>query len=283
MRHWVIAGALIATVGAASSAAQPQPVEIAFSAGRVTLSAANAPVADVLTAWARTGHAEVTGAEYLGARRISIRLTDANEAGALQAIIGSPAWYSTVMRESPEASDSIFRRIVILPAALAAATAAPPEPEKLYSYSQDPDAEMRAAAQLLTLPPPPPDVKRRPANVEPESFYQYDSVPSVATDLPGGSAPPAAPATAKPLPQAAIPEVLYSYTPTPELREPVVASNVIPPTPALVPEAVYTYDPTPAVSAPAQPAELVVPNIPMFEGWIGLRLPGRPIRYVLGS
>src|SRR5262245_44614020 len=155
--------------GSAASALQVQPVEIAFAAGHVTLSATDAPVADVLAAWTRTGHAEVTGVEYLGARRISIRLTYANEADALRAIIGSPGWYSAVLRESPAPSESTFQRIVIKPDAMAAAASDTAVPETRYSYDSDPEAG-KAAAALAALPAT-PGVKRRPAGVEPEAFY----------------------------------------------------------------------------------------------------------------
>jgi len=89
LRSLIFAGALLAA-GSGAFGLPVQPVEIAFSAGRVTLSAADAPVADVLAAWARTGHTDLVGAEFLGARRISIRLTNTNEADALATIVGAP-------------------------------------------------------------------------------------------------------------------------------------------------------------------------------------------------
>jgi hypothetical protein len=77
--------------------------------------------------------------------------------------------------------------------------------------------------------------------------------------------------------------VIYSYWSPPEPAEPVVASAIIPPTPELVPEARYTYDTIAEGPVSTGPAGLVVPNLPVFEGWVGLRLPGRVIRYVSGS
>jgi hypothetical protein len=272
VRSWILAGALIATAHVAS-ARQAQPVEIAVSAGRVTLSAADVPVADVLAAWTRAGHAQLTGAEYLGARRITIHITDADEGSALQAIVGSPGWYTTVARQAPAASDSIFQRIAILPAALVAANpSTAPEPEKLYAYTQVPEPEGRV--QEAAPPAPLPEGPKRPPNVEPEAFYHYDAeLPNANGEATLTTAP------GQPLPQAAVPEEVYSYTATPEPREPVVASNVIPPPPTVEPEVRFAYTPTPEPPS-LVPRELVVPSLPMFEGWTGLRLPGRVIRYI---
>jgi hypothetical protein len=268
VRSWIFAGALIATASVAS-ARQTAPVQIAFSTGRVTLSATDAPVADVLAAWARAGHAQVAGAEYLGARRITIHLADTSEAGALQAIIGSPGWYATVARESPSASDSIFQRIVILPAALTAGhPSAAPEPEQLYAYTPVPEIRQPLAEATPSAAQP-----KRPANVEPEAFYHYDAdLPNASGEASLSSAP------GQPLAQAAVPEAIYTYTATPEPREPAVASTAVPPPQTVEPEARFTYTDTPPAVL-MTPMELVVPNLPVFEGWTGLRLPGRMIRY----
>jgi len=276
LRSWVLATALIATGGAASALQMP-PVEIAFAAGRVTVSAADAPLADVLAAWARAGHTDVTGAEYLGARRISIRLTNASEADALRAIIGSPDWYTTVARDSTPTTESIFQRIVIQPSALTVTRGdAVAAPELRYSYYSDPNTDALAAAQAAV--PSSPPVSPRPANVEPESFYHYDPV---QPDAPEAVASAIAPARLlPPLPLSATPEEIYTYSPTPEVREPSVSSAAIPPPPAAEPEVRFTYDATPQEPPHLYPTRLVVPNLPAFQGWIGLRLPGRVIRYV---
>jgi hypothetical protein len=194
MKLWVLAAlATIGTCGAAF-ALQPPALEIAFSAGRVSVSAIDLPVADVLVAWARTGHTDLTGTEYLGARR----------------------------------------------------------------------------------------VERRPANVDPESFYHYSTA---AADPPDALKPLLTPPeiSREPLHRTldVTPEVLYTYSPTPQPAEPSVTSSILPPTPALDPEVRYTYDPIASDMPPYMLSRTnPIPNIPMFEGWTGLRLPGRVIRYV---
>jgi hypothetical protein len=283
MKPWVLAVAVFIGSCGAAIARQGAPVQIAFSGGRVSVSAPDAPVADVLAAWARAGHTEVTGAEHLGARRISIRLTNTAEADALRAIIGSPGWSTTVARDTTSAPESTFLRIVILPAAAAAASASSGDiPETRYAYLSDPEADARAAAMAAL--PSAPNVKRRPPDVEPEAFYQYSAAaPDPPEALKALLTPPEI--SRQPLHPTlgVIPEVLYTYSPTPEPADPGVTSTRIPPTPDLVPEARYTYDPTPEIPAYMLPKGLVVPNIPAIEGWAGLQLPGRPIRYVLSN
>jgi hypothetical protein len=173
VKSWVLAVVLMGYGSAA--AALPPPVQIAFSAGRVSVAVADAPVADVLAAWARIGNCELTGAEYLGARRMSLHLTNVAEADALRAIVGAASWYSTVVRDTPEALQSTFQRIAVLPAAAtAAAGSRAPAPETRYSYSSDPDADAAAMAQFAQLAAPqPPQSAKRPADVEPEAFYRY--------------------------------------------------------------------------------------------------------------
>jgi hypothetical protein len=284
VKPWVLAVVAVIGSGSAAAALQDPPVQVVVSAGRVSVSATDALVADVLTAWARAGDFEVRGADHLGARRISIRLTNSDESATLSAIVGSPGWYTTVARDTPlSASESTFRRIVILPAAAAAARASSADiPESRYVYASDPEADARAAAMFAL--PPAPDVKRRPPDVLPESFYKYDDpAPDPPDALKALLTPPEI--SREPLHPTlgVIPEVLYTYSPTPQPADPGVTSAIIPPTPDLVPEARYTYDPTPEIPAYMLPKGLVVPNIPVFEGWTGLRLPGRTIRYVLPS
>jgi len=298
VKSWVLASALIGYGSAAAAlplqqqAQQPAPVEIAFSAGHVSLLASDTPVAELLAAWAREGHVELAGVEYLGARRITLRLTNAAEADALRAIVGSVGWYFTVSRDTPAAAESAFQRIVIRPEAATAASASKTvDPERRYSYYSDPDADAAAMALVAQAAAAPRPANVRPANVEPEAFYKYDpAVPADAPD-PMGILPPPGFTTRQPvrLSLGVDPEVLYTYTGAPpEPPEPVISSSIIPPTPALDPEVRYTYDtlPTelPASMLPPTTDSDGMPVIRVFDGLDNLpRLPGRVIRYVTGG
>ena len=287
MRPWVLAIVVMAS-GSAVSALPGPSVEIAFSAGRVSVSASDAPVVDVLTAWGKAGHAELAGAPYLGARRITLHLTDAAESDALLAIVGSAGWYSTVARDTPSASESIFQRIAILPAAVTAAVGSQSAaPETLHTYSSDAemDAAAVAAVEAAARIRPDPAMPRRPADVAPEAFYQYST-----PDLPEWiqREPPVNRQPLR-LTLGVDPEVLYTYSATTQPVEPLPSSSLfIPDPPALEPEQRYSYEPTPEVpglTAPKRPSGDAdgVPEILVFEGFAGLRLPGRVIRYVSGS
>jgi len=183
-----------------------------------------------------------------------------------------------VLREStPLPTDSTFLRIVIQPSAMAAANASTlPQPESRYTYSSDPGAEARAAtlfAQRST------SVDQRPAHVDPESFYSYDAIALNAGAPPAASPPSAQMLAAQPLPQIAAPEEIYSYSPTPDMPEPFTGAAGVSTAPGPEPEARFSYDPTPAEPAYMRAAGLVVPSIPVFDGFAGLRMPGRMIRY----
>jgi hypothetical protein len=256
-------------------------VEIAFAAGRVTLSAADAPVADVLAAWAQTGHAEVVGAEYLGTRRISIRLMYTPEADALRAIVGSPAWFRTEARETPGTAESAFQRIVILPEARTRpGNEDASMPERRYKYFEDPDAAAGLAA-LMSLPSERrADAPPRPPG-DPESIYQYAPATTSIPDDPRMVPPPASENRQPLFPTSGRdPETIYIYSPTPEPTEPVPQSTFIP-LPVADPEVRFQYAPAALESAPL-PTAAGIPDLLVFNGFDGLtRLPGRVIRYTI--
>jgi hypothetical protein len=282
VRPWILGFCVCLAGGRAANALPLPPVEIAFAAGRVTVSAANAPVADVLAAWARTGNAEVAGLEYLGTRRVSIRLMNTPEADALRAIVGSAAWFTTVARETPGSAESAFQRIVILPEARTASSGEDSIPERRYKYFEDPDAAAGLAA-LMSLPSErPADAPPRPPG-DPETIYVYAPATTSIPDDPRMVPPPAS-ENRQPLFPTSVrdPETIYEYSPTPQPAEPAPTSTVIPP-PLPDPELRFEYAPA-TLDPVVLPTAEGIPNLPVFSGFEGLtRLPGRVIRYVIGG
>jgi hypothetical protein len=267
--------------GGGATYALPPPVEVSFAAGRVTVSAADAPVADVLAEWARKGGSEIVGAENLGGRRISIRLMNTPEADALRAIVGSPGWFRTDAREAPGSAESAFTRIVILPEARTARGDDALTPERRYKYYEDPDAAAGAAA-LMSLPSDPRPAGPRPPG-DPETIYVYAPATTSIPDDPRMVPPPAS-ENRQPLFPTSVrdPETIYEYSPTPQPPEPVTSSTAIP-APLPDPETRFEYAPA-TLDAIVLPSAGGIPNLPVFNGFEGLtRLPGRTIRYVIGG
>jgi hypothetical protein len=277
-------GVLLYLASGSAAYALPPPVEIAFAAGHVTVSAADAPVADVLAAWGLAGHADLVGAAYLGTRRISIRLMNAPEADALRAIVGSPAWYTTVARETPGGAESAFQRIVILPAAQTARAGDDASmPERRFTYYDDSDAAAGLAA-LMSLPSERQPDEPRPQG-DPESIYQYAPATTSIPDDPRMVPPPASENRQPLFPTSgADPETIYEYSPTPEPLEPVPSSTVIP-APVADPEVRFQHLYAPAALENAPDLQVIaggIPGLPVFTGFDGLlRLPGRVVRYVI--
>jgi hypothetical protein len=229
--------------GSAVHALPLASVQIGFSGGRVSVLTVDAPVSAVLTAWAREGHTEVIGAEYVAARRITINLNNVAEADALAAIVGSPSWYTTVSRQ-PAASESALGRIVILP-----------------------DAAKAVAADAGDVP---------------ERRYVYSDLPSTTSD-PLTAAQPAGTAMRQQIVNPGVePEAIYAYTPTPQGGDIVASPNVVNLNAGLVlpdPETRFSYPmpetvPPPPDYAAAPAAEaFALPDLYFIEGWAGLDLP----------
>jgi len=132
----VAAAALILGVPAGSEAGQSRSsIKIAFADGRVSVMAEEAPASEVLAQWGRVGKTEVLGAELVDRKRVTVRLEEASEGEALDAILGRGVAYLTVPRRS-EPGLSGFARLLIGDAAIA--TEKPVDrsipPEARYAY-----------------------------------------------------------------------------------------------------------------------------------------------------
>jgi hypothetical protein len=189
-----------------------------------------------------------------------------------------------VVREAPAASMSTLERIVILPAAAAAAPASP-EPETRYIYSENPAAA--AIASDLLARRTERGAGEPPMQGEPEAFYHYDPIPDRPDEL--NVLPPPGAVTRSPMlpTSTAEPETVYSYTVPPAVAEglaPLVFSPGAAPTGD--PESRFTYDVPLSDNdfgrwASQRTGPVWVPALPLSLGWTEPRLPGRQIRYVV--
>ena len=117
--RWATAGLLAAlTLGTALDGPLlgAEEVRMAIDGGRVTLSATEAPLADVLAEWSRVGGTRFVGAERIGRETVTLRLVDADEADAIRLLLRSAAGYVAAPRRAGVAGAARYDRVTILAA-----------------------------------------------------------------------------------------------------------------------------------------------------------------------
>jgi hypothetical protein len=109
-------------------------VQISIHDGRVSLSAKDATVRQILTEWARVGHTQIVNVERITGAPITIELTNVPEQDALDMLLRSLSGYLVAQRAPIVSDASQFDRIIVMP------TSAAPRP----------------AASAAAVPPPAP-------------------------------------------------------------------------------------------------------------------------------
>lgn len=105
---------LAAAALAAAAPAAGQAPEVSFDAGRVTITAREAPLAAILDAWARQGDSRFVGAGRLAERAVSVQLVDVPEREALRVLLRLADGYVALPRASGQAGASAFDRVFIM-------------------------------------------------------------------------------------------------------------------------------------------------------------------------
>jgi hypothetical protein len=108
--------AALLTLPAAASA----EVQLSIRNGRLTLTARNATVREILAEWARVGRIRILNGERVPGGPITIQLTDVPEERALEVVLRSVSGYMAAPRRVATDGASTFERILVLP------TSAPP-------------------------------------------------------------------------------------------------------------------------------------------------------------
>lgn len=148
-------------------------VRVAFANGRVTLTADNATVPEILREWARVGGSSFVNAEKIfSTERLTLRLEDEPELRAIEVLLRPFAGYAVVPRSIGSTSASSVGRVVIMPSArpaeypVALASPAPSAPPafndlnraRMFNAQTRPDDD--GAVQQVVPPPasavPPP-------------------------------------------------------------------------------------------------------------------------------
>jgi hypothetical protein len=114
-------------------AAGAEELALAIAEGRVTLTAAEAPLGDVLAEWSRAGNTRFEGVGELGSARVTLHLEGVPEREALRLVLRPAAGFLAAPRRSQGSGASIYDRVWIradrrAPQAAASQDRRPPPP-----------------------------------------------------------------------------------------------------------------------------------------------------------
>jgi len=123
MRALASAVPLILVCSAAAAPAGDLSIEI--KDGRVTLTAENVTVRQILAEWARVGQTRIVNGDRVTGGPLSLRLVDVPEGQALDTILRGVAGYMAAPRPTDVASASLYDRILIMPTSTAPPASAP--------------------------------------------------------------------------------------------------------------------------------------------------------------
>jgi hypothetical protein len=117
-------------------------ISLTIHDGRVTVTARDAAISDVLQAWSRAGGTTIVNGEQLRGTRVTVQLVDVPEEQALDVILRQTGGYIARKRATPVASGSGFDRVVIM----ARSSAVPPPPPPMprgFSFGDEPSDDPR--------------------------------------------------------------------------------------------------------------------------------------------
>ena len=86
-----------------------------MTGGRVTVTAKNATVGQILAEWAKVGQTKIVNAERVPGGPVTLELKDVPEAEALEVLLRSAGGYVLAPRRMETANASRYDRILILP------------------------------------------------------------------------------------------------------------------------------------------------------------------------
>src|SRR5262245_54103571 len=175
------AGTIAAFLICGSALPARAEVKLAINDGRITVTATNATVREILTEWARVGKTTIVNAERIAGGPITIQLTDVYEEQALDVIMRTVAAYLAAPRPQIVANSSRFASIMVLPTSTpprntpspATPTYTPPPPQFAPPPIPDDDDDRQAPQQpprgpiFNTFPQP-----QAPAQAFPQGFPQ---------------------------------------------------------------------------------------------------------------
>jgi hypothetical protein len=192
MRLFPLSSLAVAVLASAAPASAGD-VTMAVRDGRVTLTAHEAPIRQVLAEWAKQGRTRIVNLERVVGAPLTIELKDVPEQKALAIVLRSVAGYIAAPRATYDASASLYDRILILPTSSAAPapaaplrTAAPPPMMQMPSDVPDPSE----IANEEPTPGGPPVFNPNGPEVPPPAPGQFGPQPANETAQPQTTEPP---------------------------------------------------------------------------------------------
>jgi len=208
MRLAIAAFVAFAIVRDASAAG----VRLEMREGKVWLSADDAPVAQILSEWARIGHTEILNAERLRSTPVSLELNGVPEEQALEIVLRAASGYVAVNRSAsdpvPTGTVSRFERIVIVGAPSAADAAA-------RSVVASAAPALPPSAPPAAAPPPIFDASGAQRVIGPDGQPVPDDQDDAPPSPPTGSIPPGFSPQPEPPPQITTPDLPRAVPTTP--------------------------------------------------------------------
>ena len=151
-----VPGLIVAGLALLGTPASAQ-VQIAIAEGRVTVSARDATIRQILTEWARVGQTRIVNLDRLSGAPMSLELTDVPEAQALETVLRSVSGYLAAPRASELPNASRYDRIFLLASSTGTtarpAASAPPPPAFAPPVFNDEQPVADEEAQRPSAPP----------------------------------------------------------------------------------------------------------------------------------
>ena len=195
-------------------------VQLTINSGRVSISAKNATVGQILAEWAKVGQTRIVNPERVLGSPLTLELTNVSELEALDILLRTAGGYVLAPRRIETANASRFDRILILPAGTGP----------------------RLTATAAVPPPPPP----RPPQFTPPPLPFDDN------DDPANGAPP--PTDGRPPVFSTFPQPAQRPSPPPaDVQSPAPASRPIPAPGVSTPGMVVPAPAPPQGQQPATP------------------------------
>jgi hypothetical protein len=163
-RRIAVASVLLLAASTASA-----DVQISLHEGRVTLTATNATVRQILTEWARIGQTTIVNVDRIPGAPMTLQLTDMPEQEALDILLRSVTGYMAAPRLAPVGNLSRYDRILVLPKAAVARAPVASSPASVVRqqpvFQPPPESDdEEPSGERPPRPPLFPTFQQRPVN-----------------------------------------------------------------------------------------------------------------------